>query len=127
MVSQPRYTLARISLPERARSFLTKVFFAELVASLHREGKTASSYLQELYDRYICAYVWRYLATLLIPHHHQIRLFPGRARFRSNQHIASLKSSPETNNSYFICDDPVVIDRIFARLRNYDGRVSCPL
>ncbi|KAH9980248.1 hypothetical protein BGW80DRAFT_1274310, partial [Lactifluus volemus] len=62
-------------------------YFAELVASLHREGKTASSYLQELYDQY--GYF-------------------------------------QTNNSYFICDDPVVIDRIFARLRNYEGRVSCP-
>ncbi|KAI0004498.1 hypothetical protein BJV74DRAFT_378848 [Russula compacta] len=28
------------------------VFFAELVALLQRERKTASSYLQELYDRY---------------------------------------------------------------------------
>jgi len=61
------------------------VFFAELVASLHKEGKTASTYLQELYDRY--GYF-------------------------------------QTNNSYFICDDPVVIDQIFARLRNYDGRGS---
>jgi len=56
------------------------VFFAELVALLHREGKTASSFLQELYDRY--GYF-------------------------------------QTNNSYFICDDPLVINRIFARLRNY--------
>jgi hypothetical protein len=30
----------------------TKVCFAELVASLHREGRTASSYLQDLYGRY---------------------------------------------------------------------------
>jgi phosphomannomutase len=30
-----------------------KAFFAELVASLHREGKTASSFLQELYERYV--------------------------------------------------------------------------
>lgn len=30
----------------------------------------------------------------------------------------------QTNNSYFICGDPLVIDRIFARLRNYDGQVS---
>ncbi|KAH9969618.1 hypothetical protein BC827DRAFT_1257499 [Russula dissimulans] len=64
------------------------VFFAELVASLRREGKTASSFLQELYDRY-------------------------------------------TSNSYFTCGDPQVIDRIFTRLRNYDGqgsnkRPSCP-
>jgi phosphomannomutase len=28
-----------------------QVFFAELVALLHREGKTASGFLQELYDR----------------------------------------------------------------------------
>ncbi|KAI0304403.1 hypothetical protein B0F90DRAFT_1625617 [Multifurca ochricompacta] len=58
------------------------VFFAELVTSLHREGKTASNYLQELYGYF------------------------------------------QTNNSYFICDDPLVIDQIFARLRNYDGQGS---
>ncbi|KAI9512434.1 hypothetical protein F5148DRAFT_1279773 [Russula earlei] len=61
------------------------VFFAELVALLHREGKTASSFLQELYDRY--GYF-------------------------------------QTNNSYFICDDPQVVDQIFTRLRNYDGQDS---
>lgn len=30
----------------------------------------------------------------------------------------------QTNNSYFVCDDPLVIDQIFARLRCYDGQVS---
>lgn len=30
-----------------------KVFFAELVALLHREGKSASIFLQELYERYV--------------------------------------------------------------------------
>ena len=40
--------------------------------------------------------------------------------------ITSLNFSPQTDNGYFICDDPVVIDRIFARLRNYDGQVSFP-
>ena len=30
-----------------------KVFFAELVALLHTEGKTASTFLQELYKRYV--------------------------------------------------------------------------
>ena len=30
-----------------------QVFFAELVAKLHSEGKTASEFLQELYDRYV--------------------------------------------------------------------------
>lgn len=29
----------------------------------------------------------------------------------------------QTKNSYFICDDPLVIDQIFARIRNYDGKV----
>jgi len=61
------------------------VFFAELVALLHREGKTAYTFLQELYERY--GYF-------------------------------------QTNNSYFICDDPLVIDQIFAQLRNYDGQRS---
>ncbi|KAJ3553346.1 hypothetical protein NM688_g3665 [Phlebia brevispora] len=58
------------------------MMFAELVASLHREGKTASSHLQELYRRY--GYF-------------------------------------QTSNSYFICNDPPTIDKIFARIRNYDG------
>ncbi|KAI9465474.1 hypothetical protein BJY52DRAFT_1183576 [Lactarius psammicola] len=30
----------------------------------------------------------------------------------------------QTKNSYFICDDPLVIHRIFARIRNYDGQGS---
>ncbi|KAI0300256.1 hypothetical protein BC826DRAFT_668042 [Russula brevipes] len=30
----------------------------------------------------------------------------------------------QENNSYFICDNPLVIDRIFARLRNYDEQGS---
>ncbi|ETW81836.1 hypothetical protein HETIRDRAFT_317679 [Heterobasidion irregulare TC 32-1] len=59
--------------------------FAELVASLHRQGKTASEYLQELYDRY------GYFVT---------------------------------SNSYFICDDAHIIDRIFTRIRNYDGKAA---
>jgi len=59
------------------------VFFAELVALLHRKGNTANGFLQELYDRY--GYF-------------------------------------ETNNSYFVCDDPLVIDRIFVRLRCNSGQ-----
>ena len=52
MVSQPRYRPALGSIPgENTDCF--KVFFAELVALLHREEKTASSFLQELYDRYV--------------------------------------------------------------------------
>jgi len=57
------------------------VLFAELVVSLHHQGKTANSYLQELYQRY--GYF-------------------------------------ETSNGYFVCTSPVVIDKIFARIRNYD-------
>lgn len=30
----------------------------------------------------------------------------------------------QTSNSYFVCNDPPTIDRIFARIRNYDGKVS---
>ncbi|KAH9951484.1 hypothetical protein B0H21DRAFT_719155 [Amylocystis lapponica] len=56
--------------------------FAELVTALRLRGKTASSHLQELYERY--GYF-------------------------------------QTSNSYFICNDPPTIDRIFARIRNFDG------
>jgi len=59
--------------------------FAELVTALHTKGKTASSHLQELYQRY--------------------GVF-------------------QTSNSYFICNDPPTVDRIFARIRNYDGKAT---
>ncbi|KAI0948404.1 hypothetical protein AcV7_009159 [Taiwanofungus camphoratus] len=58
------------------------VMFAEIAAFLHSQGKSASSHLQEFYERY--------------------------GYFK-------------TNNSYFICSDPSTIDRIFTRIRNYDG------
>ncbi|EPT05929.1 hypothetical protein FOMPIDRAFT_1033960 [Fomitopsis schrenkii] len=58
------------------------VVFAELVASLHEQGKSASQHLQELYRRY---------------------------------------GFFQTSNSYFICNDPPTIEKIFTRLRNYDG------
>jgi len=61
------------------------VVFAELVTALHRQGKTASSHLQGLYERY--GYF-------------------------------------QTDNSYFICTEPDIIKRIFARIRNYDGTAS---
>ncbi|KAH9934848.1 phosphoglucomutase first 3 domain-containing protein [Fomitopsis serialis] len=51
------------------------VMFAELVASLQAQGKSASQHLQELYKR----------------------------------------------NSYFVCSDPPTIQKIFTRLRDYDG------
>ncbi|PCH38295.1 phosphoglucomutase 1 [Wolfiporia cocos MD-104 SS10] len=59
------------------------VMFAEMASALHTQGKTASSHLRDLYDRY--GYF-------------------------------------QTSNSYFICSDPPTIDRIFARIRNYDGK-----
>ncbi|EIN07648.1 hypothetical protein PUNSTDRAFT_88245 [Punctularia strigosozonata HHB-11173 SS5] len=59
--------------------------FAEMVVSLHQQGKTASSHLKELYAKY--GYF-------------------------------------QTNNSYFLCYDPSTIDRIFARIRNFDGSAT---
>ncbi|KIM87657.1 hypothetical protein PILCRDRAFT_773278 [Piloderma croceum F 1598] len=61
------------------------VHFVELVTSLHRQGKTAGTYLQELYTRY--GYF-------------------------------------ESSNSYFICSDPPTVDKIFARIRNYDNAAT---
>ncbi|KAJ7684780.1 hypothetical protein DFH06DRAFT_1355663 [Mycena polygramma] len=58
------------------------VSFAELIASLTNQGKTAYSYLEELYQKY--GYF-------------------------------------QTSNSYFVCKDPSIIDKIFERLRNYDA------
>lgn len=63
------------------------VLFAELVTLLHHQGKTAKSYLQELYQKY--GYF-------------------------------------ETSNSYFICTDPLTIDKVFSRLRKYDPTEHTP-
>jgi hypothetical protein len=46
----------------REDTHLFKVFFAELVALLHKEGKTASTFLQELYERYVR--MWYHFVTL---------------------------------------------------------------
>jgi hypothetical protein len=51
MVSQLRYGVGLESVRDEILT-ICKVFFAELVALLHGEGKTASSFLRELYDRY---------------------------------------------------------------------------
>ncbi|KZV59647.1 hypothetical protein PENSPDRAFT_678913 [Peniophora sp. CONT] len=61
------------------------LYFAELVADLHKSGSDAYSYLQELYAKY---------------------------------------GFFQTSNSYFVCSEPATIDRIFARLRNYDGKAN---
>ena len=37
--------------------------------------------------------------------------------------ICSIYVFLQTQNSYYVCDDPLVIDQIFARIRNYDGQV----
>ncbi|KAH8833487.1 hypothetical protein DL96DRAFT_1703152 [Flagelloscypha sp. PMI_526] len=55
--------------------------FAELAALLDAQGKTMSSFLTSLYDRY--GYF-------------------------------------ETNNGYFICNEPSTIDAIFSRIRRYE-------
>ena len=52
----------------------------------------------------------------------KIRLFCSMDQFLSSQ-ILNL-TRPQTSNSYFICDDAHIIDRIFTRIRNYDGKVS---
>ena len=62
MVSQPWYGQAYVAVKEGTYYF--KVFFAELVALLHREGKTAYTFLQELYERYVK--MWYCFVTLLI-------------------------------------------------------------
>ncbi|KAH7877806.1 uncharacterized protein C8R40DRAFT_1159300 [Lentinula edodes] len=63
------------------------VMFAQLAEILHSQGKTVTSYLEDLYKRY--------------------------GYFK-------------TSNSYFICNDPRIIDAIFARLRNYVRRINYP-
>ncbi|KZT26348.1 Phosphoglucomutase, first 3 domain-containing protein [Neolentinus lepideus HHB14362 ss-1] len=61
------------------------IVFVDLVISLHAQGKTAYSYLQELYQRY--GYF-------------------------------------QTSNSYFICTETAIINKIFARLRKFPGNIA---
>jgi hypothetical protein len=57
MVLQPWYVQAYVAVGEDTHHF--KVFFAELVALLHKEKKTAYTFLQELYERYVK--MWYYV------------------------------------------------------------------
>lgn len=59
--------------------------FVELAVTLHAQGKTVMSFLQELYEKY---------------------------------------GFFQTNNSYFVCNDPTTTNAIFARLRKYDSSES---
>ncbi|KAF8226229.1 hypothetical protein L208DRAFT_1442614 [Tricholoma matsutake] len=61
------------------------VTFAEIITSLHGQGKTATSYLQELYERY---------------------------------------GFFQTSNSYFVCTDPLTVEEIFYRIRNFKSSTS---
>ncbi|KAE9407098.1 Phosphoglucomutase, first 3 domain-containing protein [Gymnopus androsaceus JB14] len=63
------------------------VMFAQLAETLHGQGRTVNSYLEDLYKRY--------------------------GYFK-------------TSNSYFICNDPQIVDTIFFRLRNYHDQKSGP-
>ncbi|KAF9646856.1 hypothetical protein BDM02DRAFT_3188473 [Thelephora ganbajun] len=72
--------------------------FAEMVASLHRSGQTVRGFLGELYQTYGYFQV-KYL----------VAAFP-------------LNPNPsQTSNGYLVCHDPVVVERIFSRLRSYNG------
>jgi phosphomannomutase len=48
----------------------------------------------------------------------------GKGAWTYLQELYRLYGHFQTNNSYFICHDPAIIDRIFARIRNYDGKAS---
>lgn len=48
--------------------------------------------------------------------------FQVRSNYRGCSSLIILPS--QTNNSYFICDDPAIINKIFARLRHYDNQVD---
>lgn len=97
------------------------------MALLHREGKTASSYLQELYDRYV---VYRALPLTLAAYLLAVTTVDTvTSKSVSLSAKINITSSVrfQTNNSYYICNDPLVIDQIFARLRNYDRQVCLHL
>ncbi|KAF5391768.1 hypothetical protein D9757_001672 [Collybiopsis confluens] len=80
------------------------VMFAQLAELLHAEGKTVYAYLEELYRRY--GYFKVPISMVL---------------FRWHERIVTI---PQTSNSYYVCRDPQIIDKIFARLRNYSGQKS---
>jgi hypothetical protein len=100
---------------------LSKLMFAELVASLRSSGLTVCDYLDELYTRYL-----RYFMLLpSLTHGADMDIFWSVAFLRCSSQL-TLKLTfvvVQTNNSYFICNDPPTIDRIFSRLRDYNGSV----
>ena len=75
--------------------------FAEIANSLHQSGQTVQGFLGELYRTYGYFQVKHIVPTTSLNPEH-----------------------PQTNNGYLVCNDPAVVQRIFSRLRNYDGMVS---
>ncbi|KAF9228602.1 Phosphoglucomutase, first 3 domain-containing protein [Gyrodon lividus] len=69
------------------------LMFAELATELRRQGLTVHEHLTGLYQKYV------YAVVLL---------------------IRKFMATFQTRNSYFICSDPVKVDRIFAGLRSFE-------
>jgi hypothetical protein len=76
---------------------------------LYRDGKTIKSYLGELYERY---------------GYFQVSPHPSNKVSTRNGQTDDLV---QTSNSYFICTDPPTVEKIFARIRNWDGKADASL
>lgn len=72
-----------------------------MVDTLRHCGQTVKGFLDEIYQIYGYFQVKYAVAT-------------------TGQNL----SASQTNNDYLVCHDPVVVQRIFSRLRNYNGTVS---
>lgn len=95
--------------------------FAELAASISSSGSSIDSYLNALYERYVRVQLKRYPLIYSTDRY---------GYFLVSWLVQSIKcclTSNQTNNSYFVCHETPVIDRIFSRLRNYHGEVRTTL
>lgn len=89
------------------------MIFAQLAATLRARGVTVSAHLQELYRRYVVLSVG-VIASLFVNKDMDFL----RSVIRDIAHAYHLTNSGKTSNSYFICIDPIVIEKIFSKIRS---------
>jgi hypothetical protein len=76
-----------------------QVFFAEMAAWLESHGSSAAVFLDQLYEKWV--------------------LEPPSSSNVLTQGQPVRYGYFETSNSYFLCSEPALIDRIFDRLRRW--------
>lgn len=97
------------------------MIFAQLAATLRARGVTVNGHLQELYRRWV---IPLYCRSHEFIHNPRYGYFEVRVYDILHPCVYHLMNSGKTSNSYFICTDPLVIEKIFSKIRSSGDMVS---